>query len=358
MLTFIRRSAVAATVLLSCGVASAQTRLQGAGATFPNPIYQKWVSEYEKVKPGVQIDYQSIGSGGGIKGLVGKTIDFAGSDAPMTSKEQQLAGAPVVHIPTVAGALVPAYNLPGFSGELKVNGEVLADIFLGKITQWNDEKIAALNEGATLPNEPITPVWRTDGSGSTFVFTNYLATQSAEFKEGVGAGKSVEWPTGQGGKGSEGVAAAVQQTPGAVGYVELNYATQNKLTFASVQNAAGKFVKASPETVSAAGAAAAEAGGGDGLAVDIWNQKGEGAYPIAAYTYVIVYKDLAGLKNQAKAQALVDFLGWATTGGQAMAGEMDYAPLAPAVQKKVDAALAGITFGGKPLKAAATAAAK
>jgi phosphate transport system substrate-binding protein len=352
MLTLIRRTAVVAALVLSCGgAASAAVRLQGAGATFPNPIYQKWVAEFGKVKPDVQIDYQSIGSGGGIKGLLGKTIDFAGSDAPMNAKEQQQAGAAIVHIPTVAGSIVPAYNLPGFSGELKLSGPVLAEIFMGKISQWNDPKIAQLNGGAKLPNLAITPVWRTDGSGTTFVFTSYLATQSGEWKETVGAAKSVEWPTGQGGKGNEGVTAGVQSTAGAIGYVELNYATQNKLPFASMQNKAGKFVKASPKTVAAAGAGAVDKMGSS-LAVDIWDQAGDDVYPISAFTYVIVYKDLGGLKSQQKAQAVVDFLSWATHDGQAMAASMDYAPLAPAVQDKVKAAISSLTFNGQPLKAA------
>ena len=351
MLKWIRRAAVA-TVVLGCGVASAATRLQGAGATFPNPIYQRWVNEYEKSHPGVAIDYQSIGSGGGIKGLLGKTIDFAGSDAPMSAKEMQSAGAPVVHIPTVAGAVVPAYNLPGLQGELKLTGEVIAEIYMGKITSWNDPKIAALNEGAKLPGMQITPAWRTDGSGTTFVFTNYLATQSPDFKGSVGAGKSVEWPTGQGGKGSEGVTAIVQQTPGALGYVESNYAAQNRIPFASVKNADGKFVKASPETVSAAGAAAMEHAKGDSLAVDLWNQKGENVYPISAYTYIIVYKDLSSLGNKAKAEALVAFLNWATTDGQQMAASMDYAPLAAPVRQKVSAAIGSLTFSGSAIRVA------
>src|SRR4051794_27626902 len=294
MLSFIRTT-VAAAMLGVCGAASAAVRLQGAGATFPNPIYQRWVSEYQKQHPDVQIDYQSIGSGGGIKGITQKTVDFAGSDAPMSKKELAAVENNVVHIPTVAGGVVPAYNLPGFQGELKLTGEVLADIYMGKITQWNDPKIAALNGGASLPATAITPAWRTDGSGTNFVFTNYLATQSEEFKTTIGIGKQVEWKAGQGGKGSEGVAAIVQGTPGAIGYVEANYAAQNKITYAAVKNASGKFVKASPASVSAAGAGAVSQMKHGELAVNIWNQKGDDAYPIAAFTYVIVYKDLNNL---------------------------------------------------------------
>ena len=227
MLKLMKKAAVAAVVLGSCGMAAAAVRLQGAGATFPNPIYQRWVTEYQKQHPDVQIDYQSIGSGGGIKGISQRTVDFAGSDAPMNKKELSAAGGQMVHIPTVAGSVVPAYNLPGFSGELKLSGPVLAEIFMGQISNWNDPKIAALNEGAKLPATAITPAWRTDGSGTTFVFTSYLATQSPEYKETVGAAKSVDWPAGQGGKGNEGVAAIVSSTPGALGYIEVNYATQN-----------------------------------------------------------------------------------------------------------------------------------
>ena len=354
MTKWMKRAAVAAIVLGGGVAASAAVRLQGAGATFPNPIYQRWVNDYQKSHPGVAIDYQSIGSGGGIKGIIAKTVDFAGSDAPMTKKETQSAGGEVVHIPTVAGSVVPAYNLPGFQGELKLSGEVLADIFMGKIRSWNDPKIAQLNEGAALPNTAITPAWRTDGSGTTFVWTSYLATQSEDFKGTIGAAKQVEWPEGQGGKGNEGVAAIVQSTPGSLGYIELNYATQNRIPFASVKNAAGKFVKASPETVSAAGEGAVEQMNGGSLAVDIWNQKGENAYPISAFTYVIVFKDLSYVGSKAEAEALVNFLNWATTDGQQVAASMDYAPLAEPVRQKVAAALASLTYSGSPLRVASS----
>lgn len=346
MLKFVKR-AMAMVAVLTAGVAMAEVRLQGAGATFPNPIYQRWVTEYQKVNPDVKIDYQSIGSGGGIKGITEKTIDFAGSDAPMSKKEREVAGAEVVHIPTVAGAVVMAYNLPTVKGDVKLTGAIVADIYMGRISKWNDPKIVALNPEAGLPNLAITPAWRTDGSGTTFVFTNYIVTQSETFKESVGAGKQVKWPVGQGGKGNEGVTAVVQGTPGALGYIELNYATANKIPFALMQNRDGQFVKASPTTVAAAGEGAVEQMKGN-LAVDIWNQPGANAYPIAAFTYIIVYKDLNYLKDQAKAKALVEFLTWATTGaGQRMAEEMDYAPLAGGVQKKVTEAVGGLTWGGK-----------
>ena len=356
-MTKMMKGALGAAIALGmAGVASAAVRLQGAGATFPNPIYQRWVTAFQKQRPDVRIDYQSIGSGGGIKGITGRTVDFAGSDAPMSAKEQASAGGAIMHIPTVAGSVVPAYNLPGFNGELKLSGEVLAEVFMGRITSWNDPKIAELNGGAKLPNTPITPAWRTDGSGTTFVFTSYLGTQSEEYKSTVGVGKSVEWPAGQGGKGNEGVAAVVQQTAGALGYVELNYASKNNLPFASVKNKAGKFVKASPQTVSAAGAAAAKKMTPDNLVADIWNQEGDDAYPIAAYTYVIVFKDLGYLRDANKAAGLVDFLHWATTDGQAMAAEMDYAPLPESVREKVGQALGQLTFGGRPVRSNARAA--
>ena len=329
--------------------ATAQLRVQGAGATFPNPLYQKWVITFSKTYPSAQFDYQSIGSGGGIKGLTDKSIDFAGSDAPMSKKERETAGAPVLHLPMVAGAVVPAYNIPGFSGDLNLSGPVLADIYLGAITNWSDPRIASINPGTTLPNLRIVPVSRTDGSGTTFVFTNYLATQSDAFKETVGMGKAVKWPVGQGGKGNEGVAAAVQQTAGSLGYVELNYATANKIAFASVQNAAGKFIKASPASVSAAGTAAASDMTSEPVAA-LWNRSGDDTYPVAAFTYVIVFQDLAYLRDRTKAKALVDFLTWAATSGQESAVELDYAPLAPPVREKVLAAIASLTFEGQPIK--------
>lgn len=333
--------AFAGLVMLTPLAALADVRLQGSGATFPNPIYQRWVTEYGKAHPDVKIDYQSIGSGGGIKAITEKTVDFAGSDAPMSKSELQKTGSPMVHIPTVAGAVVLAYNLPGLSGELQLSGQVVAEIFMGKITKWNDPKIAALNPGVTLPATAIVPVYRTDGSGTTFVFTNYLGTQSEDFKGSVGTGKQVSWPTGQGGKGSEGVAAGVQQTAGAIGYIEMNYAEANHIKFALLQNKAGKFVKASPASVAAAGAAAVSQMK-DSLAVNIWNQDGADAYPIAAFTYIIVYKDLSNIQDAAKRAALTDFLKWSLTDGSKIAAEMTYAPLAEAVQAKALQAIDGL----------------
>lgn len=333
--------AFAGLVMLTPWAALADVRLQGSGATFPNPIYQRWVTEYGKAHPDVKIDYQSIGSGGGIKAITEKTVDFAGSDAPMSKSELQKTGSPMVHIPTVAGAVVLAYNLPGLSGELQLSGQVVAEIFMGKITKWNDPKIATLNPGVTLPATAIVPVYRTDGSGTTFVFTNYLGTQSEDFKGSVGTGKQVSWPAGQGGKGNEGVSAGIMQTAGAVGYIEMNYAEANHIKFALLQNKAGKFVKASPASVAAAGAGAVSQMK-DSLDVNIWNQDGADAYPIAAFTYIIVYKDLSNIQDAAKRAALTDFLKWSLTDGSKIAAEMTYAPLAEAVQAKALQAIDGL----------------
>jgi len=332
---------------------SAEVRLQGAGATFPNPIYQRWVTEYQKLHPDVLIDYQSQGSGAGIRAITEKTVAFAGSDAPLNKKQREdieKLGLEAIHIPTVAGAVVLAYNLPGFSGELKLSGEVIADIYGGKVTMWNDAKIAALNEGAKLPALSIVPAYRTDGSGTTFIFTNYLSTQSESYRETIGSGTAVKWPAGQGGKGNEGVTQVVQSTPGAIGYVELIYAQANKIPFALVKNKDGKFVKASPETVALAGDGAASAMSEKSLAVPLWNQPGENTYPISAFTYIIVYRDLNYLGDKGKAQTLANFLAWATTDGQSVASGMGYAPLSPAVREKVTALIGTLKYSGEPIK--------
>lgn len=348
--TVARTAAVAGTMLVAA-MAQADTRITGAGATFPAPLYKRWVVEFEKVAPNVKVDYNSIGSGGGVKAITDKTVAFAGSDAPLNKKEIDALGGEdkVVQVPSCAGGVVPAYNVPGVKEELKFTGDVLAQIFMGKISKWNDPALASLNPGVKLPDLAITPAWRTDGSGTTFVWTNYLATQSEDFKSSIGMGKQVQWPVGQGGKGNEGVTAVVQQTAGSIGYIESNYATANKIAFGSVKNYAGAFVKASPESISAAGAGAVGKFQGTVLSADIWSQPGDNAYPIASFTYLIVYKDLKNVKSVEEAQAVVHFLNWATTSGQTFAGQMDYAPLATPVQAKVAAALASITFQGKPV---------
>ncbi len=343
MMTLIKRTLIAAIAIGSSTLAMADVRLQGSGATFPNPLYQKWVAEYQKAHPDVKVDYQSIGSGGGIKAITSKTVDFAGSDAPLSAKEAEALGGKGLHIPMTAGAVVPAYNLPSFSGELKLSGAVIADIYMGKITKWNDPKIAELNAGAALPDVAITPVYRTDGSGTTSIFTNYLATQSPDFKSTVGVGKQVNFTGGQGGKGNEGVAAAVKQTNGALGYIELNYATANKITFTSVQNKDGHFIKATLESVAAAGKGAVDQMTPAKLNVDIWNQPGAESYPIASFTYIIVYSDLSNIEAADKKKALLDFLNWAVTDGQKFASELDYAPLDPAVQAKAKEAIATLS---------------
>lgn len=340
-------------LMIAAGVmtASAEVRLQGSGASFPAPLYKRMVSEYQKLHPGVLIDYQSIGSGGGIRAITDKTVQFAGSDAPLSKKQIATAGgaANLVEIPSCAGGVVPTYNLPDVKQDLKFTGALLADIYMGKIAKWNDRAIAALNPGVKLPDIAITPVWRTDGSGTTFIFTHYLGTQSEAFLGAIGADAQVKWPVGQGGKGNEGVTAVVQQTVGGLGYVEQGYADNNHLPYGAVANKENKFLKASPESVSLAGAGAVSGMKGEILAANIWNQPGAGAYPIASFTYLIVYKDLNNLASQGDAQALVEFLWWATHDGQAFAAQLDYAPLATAVQEKVEMALKAITYKGQKL---------
>lgn len=339
-------------VAVAARFASSEVRLQGAGATFPAPFYHRLVAEYQQLHADVKIDYQSNGSGGGVRAITDSTVDFAASDAPLNAKELEKCGADnVIQVPSCAGGVVPAYNVPGVTTELKFSGEILAEIYLGRITKWNDAKLAALNADAKLPDLSITPAWRTDGSGTTYVWTNYLTTQSPEFAQTIGAGKEVKWSIGLGGKGNEGVAAVLQQTKGAIGYVEQNYADQNKIAYGSVRNKAGKFVKATPESVSLAADAAAAEMNGAVLKANLWNQAGDGSYPIASFTYLIVYKDLKNVKSKEQAQALYDFLWWSTHAGQKFAKELDYAPLAPAVLKKVEGALTLVKFQGAPLSA-------
>ena len=352
--------AAVAVLALGSSVAMADMRLQGSGATFPQPLYDRWVGEFQKAHPDVKIDYQGIGSGGGIKNITQKTVDFAGSDAPLSKSEIQSLGgeANVVEIPSCSGGVVPAYNIPGIKHSLNFSGPVLAEIYLGVINKWNDPKIAKLNPGVQLPALAITPAYRTDGSGTNFVFTNYLATQSPTFQRTVGVGKEVKWPLGQGGKGNAGVAQVIQQTNGAIGYLEQNYADKNNITCGAVQNKNGKFVKASPETVSMAGEGAVGEMKGHVVHANIWNQPGDQAYPISSFTYLIVYKDLNNVKSQEQAKALAEFLWWATHGGEKLAADLDYAPLSPAVQKKVEEALKVITYKGQALNVGGMAAAK
>ncbi|MEP7014199.1 MAG: phosphate ABC transporter substrate-binding protein PstS [Verrucomicrobiota bacterium] len=310
--------------------ASAQNPLMinGAGATFPYPIYSKWFDEYAKVDPSVRFNYQSIGSGGGQKQIMAQTVDFGASDGPMSDDNLSKAPGKILHIPTVAGAVVITYNLEG-NPALKLDGETVAGIFLGKIKKWNDPKIAALNEGTKLPDQEIIVVHRSDGSGTTFIFTDYLSKVSAEWKEKAGNNTSVNWPAGIGGKGNEGVAGQVKQTPGALGYVELIYAIQNKMSYADVKNAGGEFVKPTLESVTAA---LATANVPDDFRFSMTNAPGKDAYPIAGATWLLVYEQQ---KDAAKGKKLVEFLKWSLTKGEAMAKELDYASLPTTLQERV-----------------------
>jgi len=308
--------------------ASAQMMINGAGATFPYPICSKWFDEYAKVDPSVRFNYQSIGSGGGQKQILAQTVDFGASDGPMSDDNLTKAPGKILHIPTVAGAVVMTYNLPG-NPALKLDGETIADIFLGKIKKWNDPKIAALNPGAKLPENEIVVAHRSDGSGTTFIFTDYLSKVSAEWKQKAGNNTSVNWPTGIGGKGNEGVSGQVKQTPGAIGYVELIYAIQNKMPYAEVKNAAGQFVKASIESVTAA---LGTANIPDDFRFSMTNAPGESAYPIAGATWLLVYEQQ---KDAAKGKKLIEFLKWAMTKGEGMAKDLNYAPLPNEVQQRV-----------------------
>jgi phosphate transport system substrate-binding protein len=314
------------------------TQINGAGATFPYPLYSKWFSEYGKVKPGVAINYQSIGSGGGIRQLTNQTVFFGATDGPMTEDQLKAAPGPILHLPTVLGAVVPVYNVPGISTDLKFTGPLLADIFLGKVTKWNHPAIVAANPGVALPASDITVVHRSDGSGTSYVWVDYLAKVSPEWKTKVGVATSVNWPVGLGGKGNEGVAGLVKQTPGSLGYVELIYALQNQIANGAVQNATGEFVKASIPSVTAAAAAAATAMPAD-FRVSITNAAGPGAYPISSFTWLLVYQDA---KDKAHARAMVDFMKWALTDGQKLATELGYAPLPAEVVALEMAALATI----------------
>ncbi len=320
---------LAAAVLSASSAAAQMKTLNGAGATFPYPIYSKWFDEYHKVKPDLQINYQSIGSGGGIRQVTEKTVDFGATDGPMTNQQQFKVDGKILHIPTVLGAVVPAYNLKGVE-DLKLSGPVLADIFLGKITRWTDPAIAKLNAGVSLPDAPITVVHRSDGAGTTYCFVDYLAKVSAEWKKKPGVGTAVNWPTGLGGKGNEGVASLVKQTPNALGYIELIYAKQNDIAYASMLNKSGKFVKASVESVTAAAAAATKVMPKD-YRVSITDAEGDGAYPISTFTWLLVYE-----KNTAdKGAVLKDFLRWMLKDGQAMASPLGYAPLPDSVNAMV-----------------------
>jgi phosphate transport system substrate-binding protein len=311
--------------------ALAQTTLNGAGATFPYPMYSKWFSQYHKDHPEVEINYQSIGSGGGIRQVLAGTVDFGASDGPMTNEQLAQAKTKILHVPTVLGADVPAYNL-NVSGELKFTPEALAGIFLGKITTWNDPALAKANPELKLPGDPIIVIHRSDGSGTTFIWTDYLSKVSPDWKSQVGTGTSVKWPVGLGGKGNEGVAGMLRQMPGAIGYVELVYAVQNKIPYGQVKNSAGNFVKASVETVTAAAASMKDMPAD--FRVSIVNAPGKNAYPISSFTWLLIP---AQSKDAAKGRILADFLNWMVSDGQRMTTELTYAPLPEDVAAKVKA---------------------
>src|SRR5688572_2530890 len=298
-------------------------QINGAGATFPNPLYSKWFSEYNKLHPGVQINYQSLGSGAGIRQLTSRTVFFGASDQPMKDEQLKAAPAKILHFPTVLGAVVPVYNLPAVSEPLKFSGPLIADIVLGKVKKWNDPAIVKLNAGVKLPPTDITFVHRSDGSGTTFIFADYLGKISPEFKSKVGADASLRWPVGIGGKGNEGVSGMVTQAPGSLGYVELVYALQNKITVGSVQNSTGAFVVPSVSSVTAAAAGAAANMPPD-FRVSITNAPGADAYPIASFTWILLYEDPP---EKAQARTMRDFMRWALTDGQKMAPELGYANL-------------------------------
>jgi phosphate transport system substrate-binding protein len=343
--TLVRTIATGGLLLASvAALAGAQgADLTGAGATFPNPIYSKWFDVYA-TKTGVKINYQSIGSGGGVRQISEQTVDFGASDAPMTDDELSKAkGGAILHFPTVLGAVVITYNLPGVTKSLHLTGDVISDIYLGRITKWDDAKLKALNPGVALPSTDIIVAHRSDGSGTTFIFTDYLTAVSPAWASGPSKGKDVKWPVGLGGKGNEGVAGIVKQTPGAIGYVELAYVKQNKLPFAEVKNAAGQFVSPTIESVTEAAAGAAKAlPPTTDFRVSIVNAPGREAYPISSFTWLLVY---ANQSDATKGKKLVDFLRWAFHEGESLAPSLDYAPLPANMVAMLDKRLTTVKLG-------------
>lgn len=328
---------IAASVLALVTVGASAQNINGAGATFPYPIYSKWFSEYSKAHPNIKINYQPIGSGGGIRQVTEGTVDFGASDVTMT--DEQLAGAKVkvIALPTVLGAVVPVYNVPGVNKDLNFSGDVIADIYLGKISKWSDPRIAKDNPGVSFPDKPILPVYRSEGSGTSFIFTDYLSKASADFKSKVGAGAAVKWPVGIGQKGNEGVSGMVRQSPYSFGYVELIYAEQNKMAFGSVKNQAGKFVKASTSGVTAAAAAAAKTMPAD-YRVSITNAAGPDSYPISSFTWLLIPTH----GDATKTKVLTDFMNWMLDQGETEAASLSYAPLPKPVADMVRKSVAGI----------------
>ena len=342
-------SVLGAIALLSVAPVSAPAAgsltITGAGATFPYPLYSKWFYEYSNSHPGLNFNYQSIGSGGGIRQITAGTVDFGASDAPMTDEELAKLPGPILHIPTAIGAVTVVYNLAGVGSGLKLAQDVLVDVYLGRITKWNDARIASLNPGLKLPASEIVVATRSDGSGTTDIFTNYLSTVSQEWRAKVGRGKSIRWPVGLGGKGNEGVAGVVKQTPGAIGYVELAYAKQNRMAVAALRNREGTFVLPTIESTSAAAAGAAKSMPAD-FRVSLVNAPGKDSYGICGLTWLLVHKEQ---KDQAKGKALLSFLKWAIRDGQKIGPTLDYAPLPKPVVEMVDKALRRIGHKGKSL---------
>ena len=334
---------IAAAGIIAPLTARADVSLTGAGATFPAPLYTKWASDYSKAHGDVHINYQGIGSGGGIKQITERTVDFGASDMPMTERQLKKADG-IIHIPMTMGAVVPVYNLPGVSKTLVFSGPVLADIYAGKITKWNDGELTKLNPDANLPDRPITVVHRSDGSGTTFVWTDYLSKVSPAWKDGPGASTSIQWPTGRGAKGNDGVAADVKQSPGSIGYVELIYAANNGIAYGDVINADGKVCHATEDTVSAAAATLKEIP--EDLRFSITNAPGPDAYPISTFTWILVYPQQS---DEAKGKALADWLWWCEHDGQSQAAPMHYAPLPKAFIPKVEQKIEMLTHDGKPL---------
>lgn len=331
-------SALAVTVI--AGQASAQTLINGAGATFPYPLYSKWFSEYAKIDPSAKFNYQSIGSGGGIKQILAQTVDFGASDKFLTDAELAKAPGKLLHIPTVMGAVVVTYNIPGVGKGVKFTPDVLSDIYLGKVTKWNDPRIASVNKGIKLPDSAIVVVRRSDGSGTTAIFTDYLSSVSPAWKSKVGMGASVNWPVGLGAKGNEGVAGQIKNIKNSIGYVELAYAHENKLPYASLKNSSGNFVTPSIESTTAAAAGAAKKMPAD-FRVSLVNQPGKNAYPIVGFTWLLVYQQQ---KDPVKGKKLVEFLNWELKKGQKMAAAILYAPLPPNVAAMVEKTVKTIRY--------------
>ncbi len=326
-----------ATLLLCVALevpAMAATTLNGAGATFPYPIYSKWFSEYNKLHPDVEINYQSIGSGGGIRQLQNGTVDFGASDGPMSDEQLSATKFKVIHVPTVMGAVVPAYNIPGVKGEIKFTPEILSGIFLGKISNWNDSAIVKANPEIKFPNQEIIVVHRSDGSGTTYIWTDYLSKVSPDWQSSVGKGTAVKWPLGLGAKGNEAVAGQIRQLPGSIGYVELIYAVQNSITYGSVKNSSGVFVKATLESVTAAAASASKMP--DDFRVSITNAAGKDSYPISSFTWLLIPVQA---KDAARAKIISDFLTWMLADGQRMVTQLSYAPLPEKVVGKIKVAI-------------------